>query len=200
MSVNAVPLLRILALHIPIVGLDIILGSVVIAADRQRQWVMVSVTAAVFNPLLNLAAIPLTQRLLHNGAIGAAVITVMTELILMVGAISLRPQGVLDKSTIQMLLRITLASLAMVPVVLALGIGAYHRRIQQGTRARRRDPHRDAVHPEGVAPVAALHENKMSFAGREHGRSRHHERLLILGRSKAQGRTHAGFESKRRIR
>ncbi len=118
---NAVPLLRILALHIPIVSLDIILGSVVIAADRQRSWVMVSVAAAIINPLLNLAAIPLTQRLFHNGAIGAAIITVLTELILMVGAIALRPAGVLDKTTINTLVRVAFASLAMVPVVLALG-------------------------------------------------------------------------------
>ena len=67
---QAVPLLRILALHIPIVSMDIILGSVAMAADRQRQWVIVSVIATVFNPLLNFAAIPGSQHLFHNGAIG----------------------------------------------------------------------------------------------------------------------------------
>jgi O-antigen/teichoic acid export membrane protein len=101
---QAIPLLRILALHIPIVSVDIILGSVAMASDRQRQWVMVSVAAAVFNPLLNLAAVPEAERLFHNGAIGAAIVTVLTELILMAGALA----------------RVVLASLAMVPVVLAL--------------------------------------------------------------------------------
>jgi O-antigen/teichoic acid export membrane protein len=115
---QAVPLMRILALHIPIVGLDVVLGSVAMASDRQRQWVIVSVTAAMFNPLLNLVAIPQSQRLFHNGAIGAAVVTVLTELLLMVGAIALRPRGVLDKKTVNGLVRIGLASVTMVPVVL----------------------------------------------------------------------------------
>ncbi len=117
---EAVPLLRILALHIPVVGFDIILGVVAMAADRQRNWVIISVIAAVFNPLLNLVFIPQSQHLWGNGAIGAAIVTVFTEVILMVGAIGLRPKGVLDRPTVNSLLRIVLASATMVPVVVAL--------------------------------------------------------------------------------
>jgi O-antigen/teichoic acid export membrane protein len=117
---QAVPLMRILALHIPIVGMDIVLGTVVVAADRQRQWVIVGVIAALFNPLLNLAAIPLTEQAFGNGAIGAAVITVFTELILMIGALRLRPAGVLDPITSRTLVRIGAASLCMVPVLMVL--------------------------------------------------------------------------------
>ncbi len=115
---RSVPLLRILAFHIPIVSLDIILGSIAMAADRQRQWVIVSVIATIFNPLLNLVAIPQSQRLFDNGAIGAATVTVLTEVILLVGGIALRPKGVLDRTTVNGLLRIVVASSAMVPVVL----------------------------------------------------------------------------------
>ena len=117
---NAVPLLRILALHIPVVGLDIILGCVAMAADRQRPWVIISVIAALFNPLLNLIFIPRSQALWGNGAIGAAIVTVLTEVMLMVGAIGLRPKGVLDKPTVNSLLRIVLASATMIPIVVAL--------------------------------------------------------------------------------
>ena len=117
---RSVPLLQILAIHIPIVSLDIVLGSVVMAADRQRQWVVISVIATIFNPLLNLVAIPQSQRLFDNGAIGAAVVTVLTEVILLVGGIALRPQGVLDRTTVNGLLRIMLASSAMIPVVLLI--------------------------------------------------------------------------------
>jgi O-antigen/teichoic acid export membrane protein len=117
---HAVPLMQILALHIPIVAVDIVLGSVVIAADRQRQWVVVSVVASIFNPILNLGAIPLTQHVFGNGAIGAAIVTVLTELILLVGAVMLRPAGVLDAVTTRVLLRIVVASSAMIPVVIAL--------------------------------------------------------------------------------
>jgi O-antigen/teichoic acid export membrane protein len=115
---ESVPLLRILALHIPIVSLDIVLGSVAMAADRQRRWVIISVIATIFNPVLNLVAIPQAERLFDNGAIGAAVVTVFTEIILLVGGIAIRPKGVLDRTTVNGLLRIVLASSTMIPVVL----------------------------------------------------------------------------------
>jgi O-antigen/teichoic acid export membrane protein len=113
--------MQILALQIPIISMDIVLGTVIIAADRQRQWVIVGLVAAIFNPLLNIVAIPASQSLFGNAAIGAATVTVVTELILMAGALILRPAGVLDGATASMLLRISLASAAMIPVVLALG-------------------------------------------------------------------------------
>ena len=72
--------------------------------------------AAIFNPLLNLAAIPLTVQWFDNGAIGAATITVLTEVVMMIGAIYLRPAGVLDRPTARLLVRIVAASAAMVPV------------------------------------------------------------------------------------
>jgi O-antigen/teichoic acid export membrane protein len=118
---QSVPLMRILALHIPIVGIDIVLGVVVVAADRQRAWTVVALVAALFNPLLNLAAIPLTVSAFGNGAIGAAAITVLTEFLVMVGALLLRPAGVFDRVTSKFFVRALVASLAMVPVVLALG-------------------------------------------------------------------------------
>jgi O-antigen/teichoic acid export membrane protein len=90
------------------------------AADRQRSWVAVSVIATVFNPLLNLFFIPYTQRVFDNGAIGAATVTVLTELILMIGAIVLRPAGVLDRATMNVLLRVVIASGAMIPPVLLI--------------------------------------------------------------------------------
>jgi hypothetical protein len=82
--------------------------------------VVVSALAAVFNPLLNLAAIPITNQLFNNGAVGAAIVTVLTELILLVGLLRLRPEGVLDRPTAKVLGRTLAASLTMVPVVLAL--------------------------------------------------------------------------------
>jgi O-antigen/teichoic acid export membrane protein len=118
---QAVPLIRLLALQIPIVGIDIVLASVVIAADRQRQWVAVSVAAAVFNPLANLVAIPLTERAFGNGAVGAAFVTILTEVILMAAALVMRPDGVLDQPTARTVLQMVAASIAMVPVVMALG-------------------------------------------------------------------------------
>jgi O-antigen/teichoic acid export membrane protein len=116
----AVPLVQILALHIPLVGIDMVLGSALIAADRQKIWTVIAGGAALLNPLLNLIAIPIAISLFNNGAIGAAVITEATEMFMMVGALLVRPKGVMDRPTTSFALRTTVASLAMVPAVLAV--------------------------------------------------------------------------------
>ena len=113
---NAVPLLRILALHIPFVAMDMILGIALIARDRQKQWLIVGCLAAVFNPVVNLGLIPFTTRVFDNGAIGAAVATVATEGLMMAGAIYLRPKGVLDRTTAGFLGRCLLAAVCILPV------------------------------------------------------------------------------------
>lgn len=120
---ESVPLMRILALHIPIVGLDVILGTVAVAADRQRRWVAFSVAAAIFNPLTNLFMIPLTDDWFGNGAIGAALTTVATEFVLMFGGLSIRPDGVFDRQTRRVVVRVVVATTLMVPAVLAVASG-----------------------------------------------------------------------------
>lgn len=118
---HAVPLMRILALHVPVVGITMVLGTSLIARDRQKEWVAVAAVAAVLNPLINLAAIPITVRMFGNGAVGAALVTVATELFMLCGAVYLRPAGVLDRLTVGFLLRCTLACLVMVAVVMVAG-------------------------------------------------------------------------------
>ena len=91
---TTVPLIRILAIDIPIVAMDMILAAALISRDRQKVWLLVGCIAAVFNPAINFIAIPLTSHRFGNGAIGASVVTVATELVMMIGAIYLRPAGV----------------------------------------------------------------------------------------------------------
>jgi O-antigen/teichoic acid export membrane protein len=117
---RAIPLMQILALQIPIVGLDMVLGTIVVASDRQRQWVMISVAAAILNPLMNLVAIPVAAEAFGNAAIGAAGVTVLTEVLVLVGALRLRPAGVLDRATAVLVFRIVLAGACMAPVLIAL--------------------------------------------------------------------------------
>src|SRR5207302_1729836 len=82
---------------------------------RHRLWVIVAVVAAVFNPLFNAMAMPVTERLFNNAAIGASVSTVLTEVVLMGGALILRPAGVFNRSTVGLLGRIVAASCCMLP-------------------------------------------------------------------------------------
>ena len=111
-------LLRILALNVPLVAIDMILGTALIAAARQRAWTIVGVVAGVFNPLVNLWAIPFTQRVYGNGAIGAAAVTVATELVMFVGALYLRPKGVFTRWDGWYVARCLIATAVMVPVVI----------------------------------------------------------------------------------
>jgi len=117
---HSASVMQILSVHLPVVSIDMVFGTVLIAVDRQRAWLMVGIAAGVFNVLANFVVIPWTVREYGNGAVGSALITVATELLVMVGAILLRPSGVLDRSTASFCSRAALAALAMVPAVLAI--------------------------------------------------------------------------------
>src|SRR5207302_7501842 len=110
----SIPLMMILALHVPLTGADMILGTALNALDKQRQWSMTAVAAAVLNPTINVAMIPFTQTMFGNGAIGAAIVTVATELFMMsVGLYLLRGSGVLDRSCLTSALKCVLAGALM---------------------------------------------------------------------------------------
>lgn len=110
---RSIPLMMILAVHIPVMSADMILGTALNAADRQKQWAMAGVAAALLNPALNGALIPLTHSAYGNGAIGAASATVVTEVFMMFAALWLLPRGVLSWSTLSPVARALLAALAM---------------------------------------------------------------------------------------
>lgn len=79
----------ILAIHMPFVTTSTILGMAIIAMDRQSPWARVAWTAAIINPALNLLAIPVGEHLVGNGAAGAALTTLATELFMTARAIQL---------------------------------------------------------------------------------------------------------------
>ena len=117
----AVPLVQILALHIPIAAMDTILAVALIASDRMRRYIWVSVAAAILNPIACVLLIHWADNTYDNGAIGAALVTFGTELFVMCGAIFLRSPGILDWATVASLVRILAAGLVIVPVVLVTG-------------------------------------------------------------------------------
>jgi len=55
--------LQVLGFSVLLVCVDMVLGTVLIARGRERAWAAMAVLAAVFNPLVNLWAIPMTTRL-----------------------------------------------------------------------------------------------------------------------------------------
>jgi O-antigen/teichoic acid export membrane protein len=130
---NSVILVALLAPHIVLVGADMIVGTVLNTRERQWQWAMTGVAAAVLNPLANLIAIPVTQNLYGNGAIGAAVVTVLTEAFMLAVGLRLVPRHVFDAATLDGVLRCLVAGAVMtgavwlsrdLPLVIPVAIGA----------------------------------------------------------------------------
>jgi O-antigen/teichoic acid export membrane protein len=117
----SIVLIQILSIIIPFAAVDTILAMALIASDRQRRYVYVAGTAAVLNPLACILAIPATMNAFDNGAIGAAIVTVGTELFVMTGALLFRSPGVMDRATVIAAARFAAAGLAMVPALLLAG-------------------------------------------------------------------------------
>jgi O-antigen/teichoic acid export membrane protein len=114
----SIVLIQILAIHIPIAAVDTILAMALIATDRQHRYIYVAGMAAVLNPIACVIAINATMSAYDNGAIGAAIVTVGTELFILVGALLLRPPGVMDRATVIAAARFTAAGVVMVPALL----------------------------------------------------------------------------------
>jgi O-antigen/teichoic acid export membrane protein len=117
----SIVLIQILAICIPAAAVDTILAMALIASDRQRRYVYVAGMAAVLNPIACFFAINATMNAFDNGAIGAAIVTVGTEVFIMSGALLLRPPGVMDRATVIAATRFAAAGLAMIPVLLVAG-------------------------------------------------------------------------------
>jgi O-antigen/teichoic acid export membrane protein len=78
---SSVPVLVGLGLCIPAMYLNIMMAQVLIAMNRQAVWTWVMAGTVVINPLFNLALIPFTQHHYGNGAIGASISLLLTELV-----------------------------------------------------------------------------------------------------------------------
>src|SRR5262249_13034301 len=115
---NSIVPLVLLAPHLPLAAIDTMIGTVLTARDRQRQWAMTGVAAAFLNPLLNLFAIPYAAAHWVNGAIGAAAVTALAELFMLVGGLRLLPPGVFAFATVGDVGRCFAAGLAMAAVVM----------------------------------------------------------------------------------
>jgi O-antigen/teichoic acid export membrane protein len=78
---NSVPVMMILGLCIPPMYLNIMQAQVLIAMNRQVVWTWVMAGTTIINPLFNIGLIPWTQHHYGNGAIGAAISLLLTELV-----------------------------------------------------------------------------------------------------------------------
>ena len=125
----SVPLMMLLAIQQPLVALDMVLGTALIALTFERRWLRVGLAAAIFSPTGNLLLVPLVERFSGNGAIGAALVEVATELLMLCGALWLLPRGMVGRRTFSLAGRIATAGCCaaaagawLLPVALPLAV------------------------------------------------------------------------------
>lgn len=83
--------LQIFAPGIMLVYIDFILGSSILATDKQRLWAGIGFAAILVNVGLNWVMIPWSGAAWGNGGIGAAVTTLATEAFILVSALLILP-------------------------------------------------------------------------------------------------------------
>jgi O-antigen/teichoic acid export membrane protein len=108
--VNAVPLMMILSIQMPIVAVDMVLGTVIMAIGREHFWVKLGLAAAVVNIVGNLVAIPFFEHAAGNGPIGASIVTGLTEIWMFAGAIFIIPKHLFDSRILWQAARIIVAA------------------------------------------------------------------------------------------
>lgn len=86
---NSIIILQIFAVCLLLIYIDFVLGSSVLATDKQKIWSIVACVAVFLNMGLNYFIITSFQNSSGNGGTGAAIATVITELFIMFSAIYL---------------------------------------------------------------------------------------------------------------
>jgi O-antigen/teichoic acid export membrane protein len=109
---KAAPVLVVLGLCLPPMYLNILLSQVLVAAKRQVQWTWVMAGATVINPLLNYALITVTDDRYGNGALGAAIALLLTEILVVSVGFVVVGSTVLNRPAMQRCARAALASAA----------------------------------------------------------------------------------------
>ena len=108
----AAPVFAVLALACVPMYLNIMLNQVLIAEKRQAVWTRAMILACVLNPALNFALIRVFQSRSGNGAIGAAVSLLVTELVLgLVGLVIVT--GLFSRPFVERLVRAAVATAGM---------------------------------------------------------------------------------------
>ena len=101
----SVPLLRIQAVSLVLIFVDYLLTCILLATGRERTWIAILGVACLVNPALNFVLIPLTSAAYANGAIGAALATLLTEIFILICALRVVAAGTFDAGTVRVAVR-----------------------------------------------------------------------------------------------
>jgi O-antigen/teichoic acid export membrane protein len=107
---HSVPLLATLALTLPITGSLMLVGTVVIAADKQKEWAITVAITSVISLAINVPFIIFFDRVYGNGALGVTLAAVLSEALMMALGLRLVPKGIMGRSVLVGLVRCVAAS------------------------------------------------------------------------------------------
>ena len=115
---NAAPCLQLFAASLFLTCIDVLLATILVTKNKEKQWSYMAIVAAMFNPAMNAWMIPWTQNAYGNGGIGAAAATVITEILMMIGALCLLPKGILSfKNALPNVAKALIAGVAMAATI-----------------------------------------------------------------------------------
>jgi O-antigen/teichoic acid export membrane protein/glycosyltransferase involved in cell wall biosynthesis len=112
---GSIPVFAILALTVVPMYMNITMYNLLIASNRQVVWTRALAAACVINPILNLFLIRLFQHNFQNGAVGAAVSLLVTELLMVIFGLT-QIHGLLQPESLAKLGRAVLATAGMAAV------------------------------------------------------------------------------------
>jgi O-antigen/teichoic acid export membrane protein len=112
--------LRVLSVFVFALYFTMPLGSALLAAGRQARWALVQCLCIVVSVLLDPPLIRWFQATHGNGGLGVCVSTVISECLMVTGAIWLLPRGILNRAIASSLVSGTVSGLAMVVIAHAL--------------------------------------------------------------------------------
>ncbi|MGB5756295.1 MAG: oligosaccharide flippase family protein, partial [Acidimicrobiales bacterium] len=118
---DAAPVVSVGGVVLSLTYLTTVLGTFLIAMDKQRQWTRFIVLGGVLTVPLDLALVPAFETGWNNGALGAVLGYLVTESIVLAGAIYLLPAGSLDRASLWFAVRVVVAGIVMALVVHSLG-------------------------------------------------------------------------------
>lgn len=114
---HSIPLLAIQALTLPVTGSLMLVGTVVIAADKQKEWAITMAITSAVSLILDVLLILFFDRVYGNGAIGVSTTAVLCEGLMMALGIRLVPAGVIGRPVLLAAIRSVAASLVMLAVM-----------------------------------------------------------------------------------
>lgn len=164
---NSISSLSLLALTIPITAFLTVLGTIAVSVDRQKAMAWALAATLLLDIILNIIFIPYFEREYGNGAIGAAITTLVAEIVMIVIAVNLMPPGVFDRKTKLMIAKILFSA----GVLGSIGLMSY---------------------PTGIHPIATVILGGIVYIGLIFGLKVHtiaevkHLVMTALGRRKGE--------------